>query len=171
MFTLKASAFTEGGTIPEKYAEESLISPSLSWENIPKGTKSFALAVTDPDVPEQFNFPRVFVHWMIYNIPASATSLSEGASPGGSLPTGTKELNTDFVTFEMPGYANHYGGPWPPDSAHRYVFTLYALKLESLDIPEDADYMEFAKAVLPYTIATATLIGMYGPAKKPLPGS
>ena len=171
MLTLKSSAFTEGGTIPGKHAEESLISPPLSWENIPTGTKSFALAVTDPDVPEEFNFPRVFVHWMIYNIPASATSLSEGASPGGNLPPGTKELNTDFVTFEMPGYANHYGGPWPPDSAHRYVFTLYALKLESLDIPENADYMEFAKAVLPYTIATATLIGMYGPAKKPLPGS
>jgi len=171
MFTLKSSAFIEGGTIPEKFAEDSLISPPLSWENTPRGTKSFALAVTDPDVPEQFNFPRVFVHWMMYNIPAAALSLSEGASPGGSLPPGTRELNTDFVTFQMPGYANHYGGPWPPDSAHRYVFTLYALKLDSLDIPPDGDYMEFVKTVLPYTIATATLIGMYGPAKKPLPGS
>jgi hypothetical protein len=51
------------------------------------------------------------------------------------------------------------------------VFTLYALKSETLDIPADADYMEYVKAVLPYTIETATLIGMYGPATKPLPGS
>ena len=171
MFTLRSSAFPEGGMIPAKYAESSLISPPLTWGEIPKGTKSLALAVTDPDVPERFNFPRVFVHWMIYNIPASVTNLPEGASPGGNLPSGTKELNTDFVTFGIPGYANHYGGPWPPDAAHRYVFTLYALKLESLDIPKDADYMAFVKAVLPYTIATATLIGLYGPAKKPLPGS
>ena len=171
MFTLKSTAFEEGGTIPEKYAEKSNISPPLSWENAPKGTQSFALAVTDPDVPEQFNFPRNFVHWAVYNIAASVSSISEGASPGGEMPAGSKELNSDFVTFQMPGYCNHYGGPWPPDASHRYVFTLYALKSESLDLPDGADFSEFAQAVLPVAIMTATLVGYYGPAKDPLPGS
>ena len=169
MFKLESPAFTDGGTIPEKYAEMNNVSPPLKWENAPAGTKSFALAVTDPDVPEMFQFPRVFVHWMIYNIPVSTTSLPEGASPGGKLPPGAKELNSDFVLFKAPGYGKGYGAPWPPDAAHRYVFTLYALKVPSLDIPENADYTEFVKAVLPQTIATATLTGCYGPAKKPLP--
>jgi Raf kinase inhibitor-like protein, YbhB/YbcL family len=170
MFTLKSSALTEGGTIPEKYAEKNNVSPPLNWENAPAGTKSFALAITDPDTPAAFNFPRVFVHWMIYNIPASTASLPEGVSPSGNLPSGAKELNNDFVTFGVPGYGKGYAAPWPPDAAHRYFFTLYALKAASLDIPEGADYTEFAKAVLPQTIATATLMTLYGPAKNPMPG-
>ena len=170
MFALKSSAFANGGTIPEKYAEMNRVSPPLGWEDVPKGTKSFALAVTDPDVPEMLQLPRVFVQWMIYNIPASTISLPEGASPGGNLPVGARDLNSDAVTlFKVPGHGKGYTGPWPPDAAHRYVFTLYALKATSLDIPPEADYTEFVKAVLPQTIATATLIGYYGPAKNPLP--
>jgi len=169
MFTIKSPAFAEGGTIPEKYAEMNNVSPPLNWEDAPAGTKSFALTITDPDVPEMFQFPRVFVHWMIYNIPASTTSLPEGASPGGNLPAGAKELNSDFVLLNAPGYGKGYGAPWPPDAAHRYVFTLCALKAPSLDIPENADYAEFVKTVLPQTIATTTLTGYYGPAKNPMP--
>ncbi|MFC1895971.1 YbhB/YbcL family Raf kinase inhibitor-like protein [Thermodesulfobacteriota bacterium] len=167
MFTLKSQAFEDGGLIADSFAEANLVSPPLNWIDVPKGTKSFALAVTDPDVPDVFQFPRVFVHWMVYDIPATVTSLPEGASPGGSMPSGTKELNTDFVTFNIPGYGKHYGGPWPPDASHRYVFTLYALKNETLDIPEGGDYLDFVKAVLPVTITTATLLGNYGPAKAP----
>lgn len=169
MFVLKSSAFAEGETIPEKYAEMNNVSPPLNWEDVPTGTKSFALAITDPDVPEMLNFPRVFVHWMIYNIPSSTTSLPEGTSLGGSLPAGTKELKNDFALLNAPGYGKGYGAPWPPDAAHRYVFTLYALKVSTLDISENADYAEFVKAVLPQTIATTTLMSYYGPAKNPLP--
>ncbi len=171
MFTLKSNAFAAGGTIPEKYAEKNIVSPPLHWENAPEGTRSFALAVTDPDLPAAFQFPRVFAHWMVYNIPAAARSLPDGASPGGAMPSGTKELNSDFVTFNMPGYGKGYAGPWPPDSAHRYVFTLYALKNETIEIAASGDYVEFVKSVLPVTIATATLMGVYGPAKSPLPGA
>jgi len=64
-----------------------------------------------------------------------------------------------------------YFGPWPPDTAHRYVFTLYALKVDSLDISPTADYSEFVRKVVPQTIASTTLIGIYGPAKNPLPGN
>jgi phosphatidylethanolamine-binding protein (PEBP) family uncharacterized protein len=108
---------------------------------------------------------------MIYNIPASTTNLPEGVSPGGNLPPGAKELNSDFVTFKMPGYGKGYGAPWPPDASHRYVFTLYALKVPALDIPENADYAEFVKVVLPQAITTATFTTHYGPAKNPMPGS
>ena len=171
MFSLKSAAFANGGKISERYAEKNKVSPPLNWEDIPKGTKSFALTITDPDIPAEFQFPRVFVHWMLYNIPSTTVNLPEGASPDGLLPEGARELNSDFVTFKIPGYGEGYGGPWPPDSAHRYVFTLYALKTQSLDIPETADYVDFVKAVLPVTITTATLIGLYGPAKNPLPSS
>jgi len=169
-FTLKSAAFTDGARIPDKYTEHSKLSPPLEWENPPKGTKSFALSMTDPDLPAEFNFPRAFTHWLLFDIPGSARSLPEGASPGGGLPTGAKELNSDFVTFQIPGFGKGYGGPWPPDAAHRYVFTLYALKEESLDIAEAADYAEFVSAVLPITITTATMVGIYGPARNPLPG-
>jgi len=172
VFTLKSSAFANGGAIPEKYTEMNIVSPPLNWEDIPKGTKSFALTVTDPDVPAFFNFPRVLAHWMVCNIPASAISLPEGASPGGALPAGSVDLNSDFITsFKVPNYPVGYAGPWPPDAAHRYVFTLYALKAESLEITPSADYIEFCSKVLPQTIVAATLIGVYGPAKNPLPGS
>lgn len=171
MFTLKSSAFANEGKLPEKYAEKNFFSPPLNWEQIPKGIKSFALAITDPDVPEMFHFPRVLVHWMIYNIPASVTSLAEGISQGGRLPAGAKELNSDLVAFKTPGCGRGYAGPWPPDAAHRYVFTLYALKVDNLAIPPEADYVEFIKAVLPQTIMSATIMALYGPAKNQLPGA
>lgn len=171
MFVLKSQAFEEGEKIPGKFCEDQVKSPPLRWVGVPSGTKSFALTMTDPDLPAAFNFPRVFYHWIAYDIPASATGLDEGASPGGNLPAGTKELNTDYVTFGIPGYGAHYGGPWPPDAEHRYVITVYALKVEKLDLPAGATHEDFAKAVLPQAITSTTLSGRYGPAKKPLPGS
>jgi len=171
MFLLKSPSFKNGEQIPSRYAETNTISPPLIWENAPKGTMSFALSVTDPDLPPEFQFPRVFAHWLIYDIPSISNGLPEGASPSGNLPKGCKESNSDFVTFKIPGYGKGYGGPWPPDSAHRYVFTLYALKSENLHVPEYGDIGDFARAVLPVTILTATLIGIYGPARGKLPGT
>jgi Raf kinase inhibitor-like YbhB/YbcL family protein len=170
VFSLYSAAFENDGTIPEKYAEMNHVSPPLSWENVPAGTKSFALACTDPDVPEIFDFPRCFAHWLVYNIPASARNLLEGASPGGDLPPGAIDINSDFITsLNLASFKPGYGAPWPPDAAHRYVFTLFALKVPELEIPVDADYFEFAKIVLPQTITATSLIGYYGPAKNPLP--
>ena len=168
-FGLWSPAFDNGARIPARYAEHNQVSPPLVWEHAPKGTKSFALAVTDPDVPEHLKFPRAFAHWLVYNIPASARKLAEGAGPKGLLPSVTKELNSDFVTFGIPGFGKGYGGPWPPDAAHRYVFTLYALKSEILDLADTANYVDFVSAVLPVTIQTASLMGIYGPASRPLP--
>lgn len=171
MFELKSQEFEYGGQIPAQYAERNIVSPPLHWVDIPKGSKSFALSMTDPDLPAEFQFPRVFAHWLLYNIPAGITGLEAGISPGGPLPHGCKELNSDYVTFKIPGYGKGYGGPWPPDSSHRYVFTLYALKIEQLDLSESASIEDFSKAVLPVTILSATLIGRYGPATEKMQGS
>lgn len=169
MFTLKSPAFQSGGLIPSEYAEKNIVSPPLAWENSPKGTESFAIAMTDPDLPSEFGFPRVFAHWLIYNIPSYIDRLEEGVSPGGVLPNGAKELNNDYVTFGIPGYGKGYGGPWPPDASHRYVFTLYAIKSSKIDIPESADITSFGQFIIPLTILTTTLIGYYGPAVDKLP--
>lgn len=168
-FTLWSPAFDDAAQIPYRYAEHHQNSPPLMWENVPKGTKSFALSVTDPDLPAEFNFPRAFAHWLAYDIPASTRKLVEGSSPTGARPPGMKELNSDFVTFAIPGFSKGYGGPWPPDAAHRYVFTLYALKVESLALAESATYPDFVNAVVPVAISSASLMGFYGPATKPLP--
>jgi ribose transport system ATP-binding protein len=170
-FLLLAPAIPQGGIIPDRYAETHRRSPALEWEGVPEGTASFALSITDPDLPEEFGFPRSFAHWMVYNIPGSVRSLHEGASMTAAMPAGSQELNSDFVTFKIPGFGRGYGGPWPPDRAHRYVFTLYALKVRSLDLPADADLPAFARAVLPVTIDQASFTATYGPAKAALPAA
>jgi ribose transport system ATP-binding protein len=168
-FTLRSPAFSDGAAIPDRFAEASRISPPLDWSDPPDGALSYALTVTDPDLPPEFGFPRAFAHWLVADIPADVSSLSENASGTPDLPRQAREFASDFVTFRIPGYGRGYGGPWPPDDAHRYVFTLYALKTERIELEDSADYLEFVRAVLPATITTATLVGVYGPAKTPLP--
>jgi phosphatidylethanolamine-binding protein (PEBP) family uncharacterized protein len=85
------------------------------------------------------------------------------------MPKGAREFASDFVTFKIPGFGRHYGGPWPPDRMHRYVFTLYALKAAKLSLPDDANFEQFSAAVLPATIASQSFVAHYGPAKKPMP--
>jgi Raf kinase inhibitor-like YbhB/YbcL family protein len=168
-FKLQAPDIAPGQIIPGRFAEENKRSPRLVWSGVPEGTRSFALAITDPDLPEAFKFPRAFAHWLVHDIPAGVRELPEGASGGALMPKGAVELNSDYVTFGIPGFGRGYGGPWPPDRQHRYVFTLYALKTERLAIAPDADLTAFAAAVMPVAIDMASFVALYGPAKKPLP--
>ncbi|MGH6879434.1 YbhB/YbcL family Raf kinase inhibitor-like protein [Hypericibacter sp.] len=168
-FILQCPDIAPGQIIPERFAEENRRSPRFVWSGVPAGTRSFALAITDPDLPEEFKFPRAFAHWLAYDIPATVRELPEGASGSALLPKGVVELNSDFVTFRIPGFGRGYGGPWPPDRQHRYVFTIYALKTEHLALPPDADLTQFAAAVMPAAIDMASFVAVYGPAKKPLP--
>jgi ribose transport system ATP-binding protein len=168
-FILSCPEIAPGSIIPSRFAEENKLSPPLVWSGVPEGTRSFALSITDPDLPPQFNFPRSFAHWLVYDIPADAHELAEGASETARMPGMAKELNSDFVTFKIPGFGRGYAGPWPPDRAHRYVFTLYALMVDRLDLDPGADLPVFSAAVSSRAIATASFTARYGPARKPLP--
>jgi len=101
-------------------------SPALSWKGAPEGTKSFALLVHDPDAPTG---GAGWWHWVLIDIPSSVTSLTTGQE----APEGAREITTDFGT---PGW----GGPCPPEGhgAHDYNFTIHALKVEKLEIPDGA---------------------------------
>lgn len=107
------------------------ISPALHWTPGPKGTKSYAITVYDPDAPTGSGW----WHWVVYNIPADVTQLPEGAGdPSGvAMPAGAVQGRTDFGS---PGF----GGACPPqgDKAHRYIFTVHALKADKLELPADA---------------------------------
>jgi ribose transport system ATP-binding protein len=168
-FLLSCPDIPPGAFIPARFAEENKISPRLVWSGAPAGTKSFALSITDPDLPPQFNFPRSFAHWLVYDVPYDARELPEGASGTARMPGAAKELNSDFVTFKIAGYGRGYGGPWPPDCAHRYVFTVYALMAERLELDPAADLPAFSAAVASRAIATASFTALYGPALKSLP--
>lgn len=168
-FILSAPDIPQGAVVPDRFVEDSRISPRLVWSGVPEGTRSFALTVTDPDLPAEFNFPRSFAHWMVHDIPGHLRELVEGASASLAMPAGAAELNSDFVTFRIPGFGRGWGGPWPPDRQHRYVFTLYALKTARVAVPPDADLPAFAAAVMPLAIDQASFTAVYGPARKPLP--
>ena len=109
------------------------VSPALVWKNPPAGTKSFALQVHDPDAPTGSGF----WHWAVYNIPASATGLPRGAgNAAASLPAPAVGGATDFQDTGATGGNGNYGGPCPPegDRPHRYVFTIYALAVDKIDV-------------------------------------
>jgi Raf kinase inhibitor-like YbhB/YbcL family protein len=132
------------------------VSPALSWSGAPKGTKSFAVLVHDPDAPTG---GAGWWHWLVVNIPASVTELKKGAgkADGSTLPPGAEQITTDFGS---PGW----GGPCPPagDKPHRYNFTLHALKVEKLDLPKGATASLAGFMVDANSIAKATLTGKYG---------
>src|SRR6476620_10493079 len=102
------------------------VSPALSWSHAPPGTQSFALLMHDPDAPTGSGW----WHWVVYNLPASTTSLAAGAGDPTKklLPPGVVQGRTDFGA---PGY----GGPCPPqgDKPHRYIFTVFALKTDKVE--------------------------------------
>lgn len=115
--TLKSAAFRPLGEIPKQYTCEGKdIAPPLSWTGAPKGTKSFALIVDDPDAPDPKAPSSVFVHWVIYDLPAKTTGLPEGAP----YPAGSRQGKNDWRR-------SGWGGPCPPIGRHRYFFKLYAL--------------------------------------------
>jgi len=150
---ISSSAFQPGGSIPSKYTcEDRDISPPLAWSGAPANTKSFALIVDDPDAPDPAKPQRVYVHWVVYNMPATTTSLAENASKKGMLKGGVEGKN-DWGKAE-------YGGPCPPIGRHRYFFKLYALdtELTGLSSPTKADV---ERAMKGHVVDSGELIGTY----------
>jgi Raf kinase inhibitor-like YbhB/YbcL family protein len=134
------------------------ISPALEWSGAPAGAKSFALTVYDPDAPTGSGW----WHWVVYNIPASATKLAEGAgaADGKGLPAGSAQGKTDFGA---PGF----GGACPPkgDKPHRYIFTVTALKTDKLDIPPDGTAALVGFMVNANKLGAASFTAKYGRSK------
>lgn len=129
-------------------------SPELSWSGAPAETKSFALMVHDPDAPTG---GAGFWHWIVLDIPGSTTSLAQGAgADDAALPDGAHHVTNDYG-------ADGWGGPCPPeaDAAHRYDFTLYALPVEKLEVPEGASKAVIGFLVNANAIGSATLQGLY----------
>jgi Raf kinase inhibitor-like YbhB/YbcL family protein len=131
------------------------ISPALDWSDAPKGTKSFAISVYDPDAPTGSGF----WHWVIVNIPADVRSIPKGAGDpkGAGLPTGALLTRTDFG---VPGY----GGPCPPkgDKPHHYHFNIFAVDVEKLDVDANSSAAVVGFNLHFHTLATSTLIALYG---------
>ena len=151
--TITSTAFAPGAAIPAVYTCEGKdISPPLAWSGAPSGTKSFALIVDDPDAPDPAAPKMTWVHWVLYDIPSTASSLPE-AVQSSALPSGTHEGVNDW---DRTGY----GGPCPPIGRHRYYHKLYALDtvLPDLKRPKKA---ALEKAMQGHVLAEATLIGTY----------
>jgi len=151
--TITSTAFTANGAIPSLYTCEGKdISPPLTWSGAPSGAKSFALIVDDPDAPDPAAPKMTWVHWVLYDIPATAGALVE-AITAGALPPGTREGLNDWGR-------TGYGGPCPPIGRHRYFHKLYALDtvLPDLKRPKKA---ELEKAMHGHIVAEAVLIGTY----------
>jgi Raf kinase inhibitor-like YbhB/YbcL family protein len=126
-------------------------SPALNWSDAPPGAKSLALIMDDPDAPDPAAPKMTWVHWVLYNLPASAGGLPEGVS-ADKLPAGTSEGLNDWKR-------TGYGGPCPPIGRHRYFFKLYALdSVLHLTRPTKAD---LEKAMQGHIVAQAVLIGTY----------
>ena len=151
--SLRSPSFGPNEEIPTEFTCEGPDrSPALEWSGIPAGTKTLVLIVDDPDAPDPKAPQRVWVHWVLYNVPATAAGLAQGAADGG-LPSGTPVGVNDWRK-------QAWGGPCPPIGRHRYFFKLYALDqvLEGLDTPTKADV---EKAMQGHVLASAELIGTY----------
>lgn len=149
--TLESTAFQHQGAIPKRYTcEGDDVSPPLAFGGFPSGTKSLALIVDDPDAPDPAAPKRVYVHWVLYELPPSATSLPEGGSP---LPAGTRQGKNDWGK-------TGYGGPCPPIGRHRYFHKLYALDTLLGDLHEPTK-AALEKAMEGHVLAKVELMGTY----------
>lgn len=146
---LTSPAFLQGQPIPLPYTCQGKdLSPALAWSEPPDGTQSFALIMDDPDAPGG-----TWVHWVLFNIPATARSLPEAFPADASLPDGSLSGKNSWGR-------TGYGGPCPPSGTHRYFFKLYALD-EPLAIQAGADKGELEKAMAGHILATAELMGTF----------
>lgn len=128
------------------------ISPELHWTNAPEGTKSFAVTVYDPDAPTGSGW----WHWLVVNIPADAKGIAANASAEHKLPKGALETMTDY------GFSG-FGGACPPKGhgPHAYIFTVYALDTDKLDLNDKSDSAMVGYNINAHTIQKATVVSYY----------
>jgi len=147
--TVTSSAFKEDGIIPAKYTcDGDNISPPLNWQQVPQGVKSFALISDDPDAPIG-----IWIHWVMWNIPAEANGLPEAVPTSPQLPDGSKQGVTS-------SRSHGYHGPCPPSGTHRYYFKVYALDT-MLDLPDSSTKQNLLEAMKGHILAEGSLMGKY----------
>lgn len=150
---LTSPAFAAGGEIPLLHTCEGKdLSPALEWRNVPRETASLVLIVDDPDAPDPKAPKMTWVHWVLYELPASSSGLAE-AVKSSALPAGTLEGINDWRR-------TGYGGPCPPIGRHRYFFKLYALdaRLGDLGLPTKP---VVEQAMHGHVLASAEIMGTY----------
>ena len=149
-FRLTSPAFETGEDIPNEFTCDGPdSSPALIWTDPPPGTETLALIVDDPDAPSG-----TWVHWVLYNLPATARGLSEGMAKDHQLPDGARQGRNDFGKLG-------YNGPCPPRGApHRYFFKLYALDCK-VKLKPGASKGELDRAMKRHVLATAELVGRF----------
>lgn len=143
--TLDTPAFDNGQWIGREYTcDGEDRPPELEWTHVPEGTRSFALIMEDPDAPNG-----TFTHWVVYDIPAHQRRV------GGAAMAGTAGRND----FQVVGY----GGPCPPANhgAHRYIFRLYALDVESLGLDPGAERHQVEAAIADHMVAETEIMGRF----------
>ena len=150
-FTLTSPAFTHGAGMPARYTcDGEDVSPPLEWTAPPEGTQSLVLIVDDPDAPDPERPRTRWVHWVLFDLPPSTRSLSEGAKATG----GHEGLNDS----ERAGWS----GPCPPIGRHRYVFRLFAVDRLLKDLVGAAPTRdEVLRQIAGHELARAELIGTY----------
>ncbi|AWB65639.1 YbhB/YbcL family Raf kinase inhibitor-like protein [Saccharobesus litoralis] len=130
------------------------LSPHLAWKNAPKGTKSFAITVYDPDAPTGSGW----WHWQVVNIPNDVHELAQGVGEvkSDSMPQGSQQITNDYGS-------KAFGGACPPKGhgLHRYQFTVHALKVEKLELPANASGALTGYMINANAIASATLEALY----------
>jgi Raf kinase inhibitor-like YbhB/YbcL family protein len=149
-FQISSTGFAGNQMIPKKFTCDGTdVSPALSWEDAPVGTRSLALIMDDPDAPAG-----TWVHWVMYNIPAETKDLPEGVAKQEQLPDGSLQGRNDFRK-------TGYGGPCPPPGKpHRYYFKLYALDAK-LNLNAGASKADVEEAMKGHVLAKAELIGRF----------
>jgi len=159
-FRLSSTTWREGGTVPlENLYDRSgchgaNLSPELDWAGAPSNTKSFAITIFDLDAPK----PGGWSHWVMFNLPANVSKLDAGAGTAKSkrTPIGVLECLNDYGT-------RGYGGPCPPPGVvHRYVVSLYALKVDKLPVDRDVPPAKVVKQIEADALAVAKITVKYG---------
>lgn len=149
-----SNSFADGAEIPAKYTGAQGVSPQLSWSGAPAGTMSYVLIMHDVDVAiPAGSLNNDITHWVVWNIPASTTSLPEG----GPVPSGANQ-------YSLRG--PQYMGPAPPPGHpfHHYIFEIYALNA-NLDVPAGATRADVEKAMEGKIIARGAYVGRAKPAQ------
>jgi hypothetical protein len=162
-FTLNSPDVADGKTIGADHVFNGFgcigknISPALAWSNAPDETKSFAVTVYDPDAPTGSGW----WHWILYNIPADTSETPRDINEWLMR----VKLREGVWTHGRNDYGTHnFGGPCPPvgDTPHRYVFTVFALNVERLDVPVDASAALIGFNLNAHAIAKAGFTATYG---------